>query len=550
MDLILLFAVAGGALYLARRIQVRLRLSRAKHPSLAGHARISRRLAKQVPFYEYTDDEAFDLDGAASNVAARRREAFDRLAGKLGAKSPITVEQTAELESSISDMQFTNANRVPFQFRNRVRKAFRLGALADKTEGVKIRNLDGNWSYDVGGSYGVNLLGYHFYKDCIDRAVERVRDLGPVLGPYHPLIGENVDMIRQVSGLDEVSFHMSGTEAVMQAVRLARYHTKRSHLVMSTGAYHGWWDGVQPGVGHQRSLNDIYMLKDMSEDTLHVLMTRNDIACVLINPLQALHPNSSPSSDAMLINSKRNACFDKQAYADWLRQVREVCTARGIVLIFDEVFVGFRLGQGGAQEFFDVKADMVTYGKTIGGGLPIGVLAGRADLMKRYRDDRPADVSFARGTFNSHPYVMATTNEFLKVAVTVEFAEQAAAAEAIWNARTAEMNRRLEDAGVPVRVRNMSSIWMFVYSQPGRYNWMLQYYLRAEGLSLSWVGTGRFIFSHNYTDEDFDAVADRVVAAALAMREDDWWTVPEDVTNASIQKQVFREVIAKRFGRA
>ncbi len=79
-------------------------------------------------------------------------------------------------------------------------------------------------------------------------------------------------------------------------------------------------------------------------------------------------------------------------------------------------FVGFRLALGGAQEYFGVKADMVTYGKTLGGGLPIGTLCGRKDLMKRFREDRPADICFARGTFNSHPYVMASTYEFFATA--------------------------------------------------------------------------------------------------------------------------------------
>ena len=113
----------------------------------------------------------------------------------------------------------------------------------------------------------------------------------PGLGPYHPVITDNVARLCEISGLDEVSFHMSGTEAVMQAVRLARYHTGRSHLVRFAGAYHGWWGDVQPGVGNPISPHETYTLADMSERTLHVLKTRRDIACVLVNPLQALHPN-------------------------------------------------------------------------------------------------------------------------------------------------------------------------------------------------------------------------------------------------------------------
>ena len=232
--------------------------------------------------------------------------------------------------------------------------------------------------------------------------------------PYHPVVADNVRRLKEISGLDEVSFHMSGTEAVMQAVRLARYHTRRSHLVRFCGAYHGWWGDVQPGVGNPLPARETYTLKDMSEDALHVLRTRNDIACVLVNPLQALHPNGSAPADTSLVDSARHAQFDKATYAEWLKRLRAVCTERNIVLIFDEVFVGFRLAPGGAQEYFGVRADLVTYGKTVGGGFPVGVVCGRNDLMKRFRDDRPADICFARGTFNSHPVVMGAMNEFLR----------------------------------------------------------------------------------------------------------------------------------------
>ena len=107
------------------------------------------------------------------------------------------------------------------------------------------------------------------------------------------------------------------------------------------------------------------------------------------------------------------------------------------MLIFDEVFVGFRLAAGGAQEYFGVQADLVTYGKTLGGGLPIGVLCGRAELMKRFRDDRPADICFARGTFNSHPYVMAAMHEFLQRLETPEVRALYRDLDERWNGRAA-----------------------------------------------------------------------------------------------------------------
>ena len=182
---------------------------------------------------------------------------------------------------------------MPFQYSRLVREHLGTGAFMQSSAGVTVTDVDGNVFYDLTGSYGVNIFGNDFYKECIAEAETRAHALGPVLGPYHPVITDNVARLCAISGLDEVSFHMSGTEAVMQAVRLARYHTGRSHLVRFAGAYHGWWGDVQPGVGNPISPHETYTLADMSERTLHVLKTRRDIACVLVNPLQALHPNAN-----------------------------------------------------------------------------------------------------------------------------------------------------------------------------------------------------------------------------------------------------------------
>jgi glutamate-1-semialdehyde 2,1-aminomutase len=217
--------------------------------------------------------------------------------------------------------------------------------------------------------------------------------------------------------------------------------------------------------------------------------------------------------------------------------------------VFDEVFVGFRLAPGGAQEYFGVRADMVTYGKSLAGGLPIGAVCGRKELMRRFRDDRPADVCFARGTFNSHPYVMTAMDEFLSRLASDNFRAVYDNLEDIWNGRAQALNDALAAQDVPVRVANLSSIWTVNYTEPSRYNWMLQYYLRAEGLALSWVGTGRFIFSLNYTDADFAEVMQRFIAAATAMKQDGWWWRDAALTDKRIRRQILREMIGSKFAR-
>ena len=363
------------------KLQARLALSRAKHRSLSGHSKMSKMVARLLPHYEFDIDNFFRSDGAPDDVALQRQDGFFRLARLYEQRYAKGRQMTAEAAERISDLQFTEAYRVPFQYSRLVRENLATGAFMESSAGVTVTDVDGNTFYDLTGSYGVNIFGNDFYKECITAAEARAHALGPVLGPYHPVITDNVRRLCEISGLDEVSFHMSGTEAVMQAVRLARYHTRRSHLVRFAGAYHGWWGDVQPGVGNPVSPHETYTLADMSERTLHVLRTRRDIACVLVNPLQALHPNANAPGDSALVDSSRKGAFDREAYGEWLKKLREVCTERGIVLIFDEVFVGFRLAAGGAQEYFGVRADMVTYGKSLAGGL-----AGRRGLRPQESD--------------------------------------------------------------------------------------------------------------------------------------------------------------------
>jgi glutamate-1-semialdehyde 2,1-aminomutase len=536
-------------IHLVRKFLARWRLSRAKHPSLHGHPRIALRLVRLAPAYSYGESSFFSSDAAPPEVQKIRREGFHRLAGLFRQRFANTIATSDALEAALPDLAFVNSHRVPFQYQAYVRNHLNVGSVVEESDGCRLRDMDGNWFYDIGGSYGVNLFGADFYKQCIERGVKRAGELGLVLGPYHPVIVDNVARLRRISGLDEVSFHMSGTEAVMQAVRLAQYHTNRSHVVRFSGAYHGWWGEVQAGVGNPRPARDSYTLAEMHPHTFRVLRTRDDIACVLVNPLQALHPNASPAADTALIASDRAANFDKSAYAAWLRDLREICTARSIVLIFDEVFLGFRLAVGGAQEYFGVKADIVTYGKSLGGGLPVGVVCGKSKFMRRYKDERPMNICFARGTFNSHPYVMATMNEFLRYLDEPQVLASYAALEDLWNSRARNLNDRLERLRLPVRVANMTSVWTTLYTQPSRYNWMFQYYLRAEGLMMSWIGTGRFIFSHDLTDSDFDEIVNRFVAAAQAMDADGWWWNDGRLTNKAIKRRVIRELFNASLGR-
>ena len=301
----------------------------------------------------------------------------------------------------------------------------------------------------------MNVFGYDFYKECIARGSERVRDLGPVLGGYHPVLAYNVRRLLEISGMDEISFHMSGTEAVMQAVRLARYHTRPQPpgaLLRRLPRMVG-----RRAAGRRQSARrarDLHARGYGRGDLCKVLRSRRDIACVLVNPLQALHPNANAPGDSALIDSGRSAHFDRAALSrHGSRNCAPFAPSARIVLIFDEVFVGFRLARGGAQEYFGVRADMVTYGKTVAGGLPVGVLCGRAEFMRRFREDRPADICFARGTFNSHPYVMGAMCEFLERLDGEPLRSLYRDLDGVWNERARSLNERLSAEHLPVQGR-------------------------------------------------------------------------------------------------
>jgi glutamate-1-semialdehyde 2,1-aminomutase len=216
-----ILSLAAGAVVataaVAPKVKARIELSRAKHRSLAGHSKMSRRIARMIPFYEFDINDFFRADGAPGEVATKRQDGFFRLAALYQERFAQSKKQTAEAASQISDLQFTQSYRVPFQFSRLVRENLGAGSFLQASNGVTVTDLDGNVFYDLTGSYGVNIFGHDFYKECIEIGEKRAHTLGPVLGAYHPVVADNVRRLCEISGLDEVSFHMSGTEAVMQA---------------------------------------------------------------------------------------------------------------------------------------------------------------------------------------------------------------------------------------------------------------------------------------------------------------------------------------------
>lgn len=508
---------------------------------------VSRLLSRLVPSYKYSEADFFAIDGANQEIINKRQQGLAKLSAKFTNMFPQSIQLGEAIKTSFSDLRFTDANRVPFQFSQYINQKLNVASIVCESKGPMLRDIDDNWTLDISGSYGLNVTGFDHYKECIEKGWERVKALGPVLGPLHPIVADNVRMLKQISGLDEVSFHMSGTEAVMAAVRSARFNTKRKMIVCFSGAYHGWWDGVQPGLGSERMISDCLTLKDMNPASLLVLKdSAKSIAGVLINPIQSFHPNSSPPNDAVLIASEMRVDDSPYAqYKKWLQQIRAICTAYNIPLIFDEVYTGFRLAPGGAQEYFSVKADMVIYGKTVAGGMPIGVVCGKHEVMKRFDEQHPLRMAYVVGTFSAHPPVMGAMCEFLKWSMSDEAASLYKSKNEEFAKWVINTNAQLKALDLPIEITHMSTIWTVMFKQSSRYHWMFQYYMRAQGLTLSWVGSGRCLVSFDYQAEHFSALQEKIIAAAETMQQDGWWWLDAEnpLTDKRIKKRIMFETL-------
>ena len=215
------------ATHLFRRASVALLTIRARSWVSA----VSRILSEWVNATHYSGDAFFSADGADARTVRRRSAALDHVAASFASAHAKSTDWGRSVRDGFSDIRFADANRVPFPFARTMREKFDLTTVVTASDGPRLCDLDGQSSLDVSGSYGVNVAGFERYKDWIQRGWDRVKALGPVLGPVHPIVADNIRMLRSISGLDEVSFHMSGTEAVMAAVRLVRFNTGRRLIV-------------------------------------------------------------------------------------------------------------------------------------------------------------------------------------------------------------------------------------------------------------------------------------------------------------------------------
>ncbi|MGF1588543.1 MAG: aspartate aminotransferase family protein [Pleurocapsa sp.] len=288
--------------------------------------------------------------------------------------------------------------------------------VAKKSFGSKIWDVDGNEYIDLIMGFGINLLGHN--PSFIKQAMIEQLDRGIEIGVQTQLAGEVAQLISELTGMERVTFSNTGTEAVMTAIRIARAATKRNKIAIFSGSYHGHSDATlvdlkqidgnlqtvakADGIPHG-VVGDTLVLDYGNYDSLEIIKNHPELAAILVEPVQSCRPDLQPR--------------------EFLQQLRQLTAELGIVLIFDEMITGFRVHQGGAQAWFDVQADIATYGKIVGGGLPIGVIAGKAAYMDKidggmwhYGDDSSPRVktTFFAGTYCKHPLSLAAAKAILE----------------------------------------------------------------------------------------------------------------------------------------
>ncbi len=372
-----------------------------------------------------------------------------------------------------------------------------------RSKGGKIWDIDGNEYVDVTLGFGANYFGHT--PDFVVQAVEEQLHKGFEIGPQCPLAGEAAQMFCEMTGLERATFCNTGSEAVMAAMRVARTVSGRSKIVYFAGDYHGVFDEVlgRPGLMDGRPgsvpiapgippLPNMMVLPYDDPKSLEVISAHADeIAAVMVEPVQSRHPGLQPRA--------------------FLQELRRLTEQKDIALIFDEVVTGFRAAPGGAQEYFGVKADLGTYGKVVGGGMPIGVLAGSAKYMDaldggfwQFGDDSspPTGVTFFAGTFVRHPLVMAAAH------ATLRYLKQAGPAlQRETTAKTARLVGRLNsfftEVEVPIRLQTFTTIFYYDFHPDLKYASLLFYALRDRGVHI-WEGrVGHVCSAHTEAELDY-----------------------------------------------
>ncbi|MES2673086.1 MAG: amino acid adenylation domain-containing protein [Pseudomonadota bacterium] len=390
--------------------------------------------------------------------------------------------------------------RVVSGFRNPLKEIIYPIVVA-KSDGAYLWDIDGFRFVDITCGFGSNFFGNS--APFIKEAIAKQLDIGYEIGPQHPLIADASRLFCEVTGNERAAFCNTGSEAVLGAVRLARTVTAKEKVVMFENDYHGINDEVIVTRGSNgfatpaaagipdAAVEHVIMLDYGDEKSLdYIIEHADEIAALLIEPVQSRYPEIQP--------------------LEFLKKARKICSEKNIAFIFDEVITGFRIHQRGAQGFYGIDADICTYGKIVGGGLPIGVIAGKKEFMDaldggqwQYGDNSAPEVgvTYFAGTFVRHPLVLAA-------AVAVLNKLKAEPDLQLWlNARAdrmvGEINNYAKLVGAPVKIANCGSMCKIKIPQEIAYEELIYVLLREKGVHV-WDARPTFITTaHSDADIDF-----------------------------------------------
>ena len=446
---------------------------------------------------------------SAARLTPQQQAHLDALVARYCARTRASKEYAARHRTHLSD------NRVAAGFRM-LTKEMHYPLVSRAAKGARMWDIDGNEYIDVTMGFGVNLLGHNppFVTDAIAARLAQ----GMQLGPQAELAGEVAELICELTGNERTAFVNTGTEAVMIACRLARAATGRDLIVIFNGSYHGQHESTivvvdpddpecralpgVPGVTAHSVANTV-MLNYADEAALAWIARNADrIAGVMVEPVQSRQPELRPR--------------------EFLHALRALTERHGIALIFDEMLIGFRCHLGGAQALFNVRADLVTYGKIVGGGLPIGVISGRRAFMDvidggawTYGDASypKVETTFVSGTHSKHPLTMAAAH-----AVLSHLKAQGPKLQDRLNGRTTSfadrLNGWLAQERVPVRVSAFSSIFRIAFAGNGN---LLYYHMLEKGVFL-WEGRV-YALSTAHTDDDLEHIVGAMQHSVDALRD-------------------------------
>jgi len=407
--------------------------------------------------------------------------------------------------------------------------------VVDRSLGSKLWDIDGNEYIDLLNGFGSNFFGYSpaFLKDAMKTQLEK----GIEIGPQTQLAGEVAQLITELVHLERVTFCNTGSEAVMGAIRIARAVTGRNLIVLFSESYHGLNDevivrGTQqlrsiPGASGipSTAVENILVLDYDTPEALDIIRQRSqELAAVLVEPIQSRRPDIRPKQ--------------------FLSELRKICDQSGSVLIFDEVVTGFRIHLGGAQALFNIEADLATYGKVIGGGLPLGIIAGKSKYMDvldggfwQFGDDSfpTTGATYFAGTFMRHPLVLASAKaslEYLKNGGTQLQENLNLKADQI----AAELNDYFKKIEVPLKVDNFGSMMKLTFTSNLPYGELLYSYLRINNLHI-WDHRPFFI-TLAHSNEDIEIIIKKIKSSVEEMQKASFFPRPNSPSSLNNKSEI------------